>query len=273
MAPVSFVHVTAVRRLTPHTTRVTFTGDGLDTLTRWPDQQLKLCFPRPGQSEPRIPAEHPADVMRWYQAFMAIPGPERPWMRSYTVRHLRPGAAEFDVDFVLHDTPGPATEWAAGARVGDTLARYGPARQYARSLPRGDDHLFAGDLAALPAIATLLESLPDPATAQVFIEVPDLSDAQDLPHPITWLPRGSTAPADSTLLLEAVRSAKTTPDTVAWIATEATITRTLRRHLVDRGIPKPRIEFTGYWRHTLTQDDAPTAEDLTDARERVARDG
>ncbi|HEY3472592.1 MAG TPA: siderophore-interacting protein, partial [Amycolatopsis sp.] len=38
-----------MRRVTPRTVRVTFTGDGLDTLEPWPDQQLKLLFPPPGR--------------------------------------------------------------------------------------------------------------------------------------------------------------------------------------------------------------------------------
>jgi hypothetical protein len=37
----------------------------------------------------------------------------------------------------------------------------------------------------------------------------------------------------------------------------------------ERGIDKGAIEFTGYWRRTLTQDDAPTPEDLADAAEKL----
>jgi NADPH-dependent ferric siderophore reductase len=45
----------------------------------------------------------------------------------------------------------------------------------------------------------------------------------------------------------------------------------VRRHLVaDRGVPKRFVAFSGYWRRALTQDDAPTEEDLAEARERVA---
>jgi hypothetical protein len=33
---------------------------------------------------------------------------------------------------------------------------------------------------------------------------------------------------------------------------------------------KSRIEFSGCWRLKLTQDDAPTAEDLAEAQERLA---
>lgn len=46
--------------------------------------------------------------------------------------------------------------------------------------------------------------------------------------------------------------------------------RALRRHLVeDRGLAKPSVDCAGYWRLSLTQDDAPTPEDLAEARERL----
>jgi hypothetical protein len=35
-------------------------------------------------------------------------------------------------------------------------------------------------------------------------------------------------------------------------------------------VSKKDIEFAGYWRRTLTQDDAPTADDLAEAQERIA---
>lgn len=46
--------------------------------------------------------------------------------------------------------------------------------------------------------------------------------------------------------------------------------RALRRHLVEeRGLARPAVEFSGYWRRALTQDDAPTEEDLAWAKERA----
>jgi hypothetical protein len=86
--PVSLITVTGVARITPHMVRITFTGDDLaGSLGDAPDQQVKLCFPKPGHTVPRLPEPSAdGDVMRWYQAYLAIPEGERPWMRSYTVR-------------------------------------------------------------------------------------------------------------------------------------------------------------------------------------------
>jgi NADPH-dependent ferric siderophore reductase len=259
------LEVTTVRRVTPRTVRVTFTGDGLDALDAWPDQQLKLMFPPPGRPV-RLP-EADGDVMRWYQAYLAIPEDERPVMRSYTVRDRRRALAEIGVDFVLHgDAAGPATNWARTAAPGDVLGRYGPDAAYRRPLPAADTVLLAGDETAIPAVWSLLSEMD---SAVVFLEVPDVAEEQPLPGDVRWLHRDG-AP-HGTKLLEAVREAKLGDGSVsAWLAGEAGTVRALRRHLVDeRGLGKRDIEFTGYWRRRLTQDDAPTPEDLADAAEKL----
>ncbi|MFG2226654.1 siderophore-interacting protein [Streptomyces sp. NPDC048644] len=280
-ALVALIHVTDVTRITPRMVRVTFTGDGLDTLTAWPDQQLKLCFPRPGQNAPRLPdAGAEGDAMRWYRAFLAIPEDERPWMRSYTVRSHDPARREISIDFVLHDgDSGPATRWAASAAVGDTLGRYGPDAVYAGQLPldTADWLLFAGDATALPAISSLIEALPDGARALACVEVADAAEEQPLAvdRPgvtVRWVHRQDAPGGPGEALLPAVRDADIpSGETFAWLAGEAGAVRTLRRHLVgERGIAKSRIHFTGYWRRSLTQDDAPTEEDLAEAQERIS---
>ncbi|KUL33429.1 phage tail protein [Streptomyces sp. NRRL F-4489] len=281
-APVALLHVTGVRRITPRMVRVTFAGDGLDAFPTWPDQQLKLLFPRPGQSAPRLP-EAPADDdgMRWYQAFLALPEDERPWMRSYTVRAYDPVRHRLTVDFVLHgdaEAAGPATRWAATAAPGDTLARYGPAAAYARPLPLDTPGLIllAGDETALPAIGSLAEALPATARALAYIEVAGPEEEQPLSSPadltVHWVHRDRAPAGPGGPLATAVRAARL-PEApaFAWLAGEAGAVRALRRHLTaDRGLDKRLIDFTGYWRRSLTQDDAPTEEDLAEARERLA---
>ncbi|MFI5591865.1 siderophore-interacting protein [Amycolatopsis sp. NPDC051758] len=267
MNPTGLLEVTAVRRPTPRTVRVTFTGAG--GWESWPDQQLKLLFPPAGRPV-RLPAGD-NDVMRWYQAYLAIPEDERPVMRSYTVRG-RDGET-IDVDFVLHSdaaSDGPATSWARRAAPGDVLGRYGPDAAYRRPVPKADTVLLAGDETALPAITTLLSEVDN---AVVFLEVPDAAEEQPLPGNIRWLHRDGAE--HGAKLLAAVRGAKFRDGSVAaWIAGEAGMVRALRRHLMgERGFGKGDIEFSGYWRRKLTQDDAPTPEDLADAAEKLASQG
>ncbi|MFB6441669.1 siderophore-interacting protein [Streptomyces sp. NPDC056411] len=287
--PVALIQVTDVARITPHMVRISFAGEGLDAFPTWPDQQLKLLFPRPGQSTPRLPeASAGGDAMRWYQAYLALPEDERPWMRSYTVRSYDPQRHWLTVDFVLHgaagpDGPagapesGPATRWAAAAAVGDTLARYGPSADYARPLPTAsaDWLLLAGDETALPAIGSLVESLPPGTRALACIEVDGAADEQTFTTradlTVHWVHRDGAPPGGGEALPAAVRALSFPAGApFVWLAGEAGTVRTLRRHLVaQRGLDKRQIDFTGYWRRRLSQDDAPTEEDLAEARERV----
>ncbi|MFJ9695625.1 siderophore-interacting protein [Kitasatospora sp. NPDC101183] len=275
--PVTCVEVVEARRITPRTARITFEAEALaDSVGTAPDQQLKLCFPRPGQAVPELPA--PAeDPMSWYRAYLAIPEPRRPLMRSFTLRHRRPGTRLIEVDFVLHEGAGPASAWALRAAPGQRLGMVGPSALYAPPVPfaaaaaAADWVLLAGDESALPAIATLVGALPREARALAFVEVADVRERQPLDGPpgltVRWLHRDG-AP-EGVALTAALTAAELPPGRpYAWLAGEAGAVRALRRHLVtERGVAKEAVEFSGYWRHRLTQDDAPTAEDLADARE------
>ncbi|MFD7287758.1 siderophore-interacting protein [Streptomyces sp. NPDC059863] len=283
--PVRTVEVTGVRRISPHLARVTFGGPSLGDFTLdGPDQQVKLYFPRPGQCVPRLPeAGTDGDVMRWYGAFQAIPEAERPWTRSYTVRSHDPLRATIDIDFVLHGEgdgacAGPATSWARGAAPGDVLGMFGPSAYFATPVPLGttDWLLLAGDETALPAISTLVEALPEGARAVVYVEVVDAAEEQRFETAgevtVHWLHRGGAPAGRGGPLVAAVRAAEFPAGSVlAWLAGEAGAVRALRRHLVaERGLDKRSVHFSGYWRLDLTQDDAPTAEDLAEARERLS---
>ena len=280
--PVRLIEVVAVTRVTPHMARVTFGGADLNDFTSGePDQQVKLYFPKPGQAVPRLPnADN--DFMSWYQAFNEIPDEKRPWTRSYTIRAHHPDDATIDIDFVLHNHAGPATRWAESARPGDKLAMFGPSATFARATPLTksiadtDWLLLVGDATALPAIGAIIEQLPQGAQAIAYVEVTDAAEEQHLDTQgavtVHWLHRGDTQPGQGTLLQDAVRAADFPPGKpFAWLAGEASVTRDLRRHLInDRGLDKRAIDFTGHWRLKLSQDDAPTEEDMAEAQERLA---
>ncbi|BFP52582.1 siderophore-interacting protein [Streptomyces griseus] len=276
--PVSYVRVTGVERITPRTARVGFTGEALPRLLEdRPDQQMKLCLPREGRSvrEGLLPERDADDPygMRWYEAFLAIPEADRPWMRGFTVRSYDRERNVMAVDFVLHGADGPASRWGAAARPGDVLGMVGPSSLYARPLPAARRMLLAGDESALPAIATVLEALPAGTGAVVYAEVADAAEERGLPSAgggaeVRWVHRDRGG-----ALVDAVRDSGADLDGVdaAWVAGEASAVRALRRHLVeDRRLPKAAVEFSGYWRRALTQDDAPTEEDLAWAAERAA---
>jgi NADPH-dependent ferric siderophore reductase len=86
---------------------------------------------------------------------------------------------------------------------------------------------------------------------------------------VHWLHRGTRPPGGSTQLLDVVRTAEL-PDgpAYAWVAGEASAVRAVRRHLVgERAVARRAVAFAGYWRLQLSQDDAPTAEEVAEQDE------
>ncbi|BAS07438.1 uncharacterized protein Mb2919c [Arthrobacter sp. Hiyo4] len=108
-----------------------------------------------------------------------MPREQWPFTRTYTVRWVDTEAQELAIDFVIHGDEGLAGPWAAAAKPGDTFTFTGPGGAY-NPAPDADWYLFAGDEAALPAIAAAIESLPAEAAGLAFIEVDSDADIQPL---------------------------------------------------------------------------------------------
>lgn len=283
--PIRYLRVDSIDPITAHLVRIKFSAERLgDLLDGSPDQQVKLYFPKPGQEQPRLPQPE-NDYMSWYQAYSAMPDDERPWMRSFTIRGHDLDAGTLDIDFVLHAGSAPAVSWARRAEPGDVVGMFGPSQNFARKVPLVDSIgaadwlLLVGDETALPAIGTILESLPKGHPTVAFLEVDNRAEELKFDTlgevQIRWFHRDGAAPGTISLLPDAVRSADFPDGRVfAWLAGEAKTVRALRRHLVnDRDVDKKSIDFAGYWRYSLTQDDDPTAEDMAEAQERLAEAG
>ncbi|GAA4522195.1 SIP domain-containing protein [Brachybacterium paraconglomeratum] len=149
--------------------------------------------------------------------------------------------------------------------------------------------LLVGDETALPAIGSILEALPATISGHALIEVPEAGDQQQLLTrsgvQVTWLPRegrphgelldaavrelmsenalafrgtaadGTDAAAQPELEdvdIEATMLWETTTghgSFYAWLAGEAGVIKTLRRHLVSElGLDRKQVSFMGYWR-------------------------
>ncbi len=230
------VPVRRVERVTPRLVRVTVSGDDLaDFAGAGTDQNVMLYF-YPDDVELPEPLTLEAARGMWSQV--------RPLTRTYTVRRHDPAAREIDFDFVLHDAPGPASDWARGAQPGDRLIFVGPSPAY-RPDPAVDWHLLAGDETALPAIAAILDALPEGAVTRVFAEVEDAAEELPLPVPATWVHRSAGG-----TLAGAVAAADLPSGRVgAWLAGERSSMVALRAHLLDeRGFDRRDVRPTTYWR-------------------------
>ncbi len=282
------VRVAALEQVSPSFTRVRFASDDLVDVTRHgPDQRIKVILPLPDTGLASFPAGDD-----WYARWRRQGDGERNPIRTYTLRHCDPAARELVVDFVAHGDSGPATRWVSGAAVGDEVLVLAPdatstavAGGYAWQPGRASTLLVAGDETAVPAIASILESLPDDASGVAFLEVPTDLDAQRVPAPaaveVRWLSRrsqgeerhgalldrevrrwaarhlagartGAAVPAGAEVdpdVLWEVPAAEVRDGLYAWIAGEAGVVTGLRRHLVrDLGVDAARVAFMGYWK-------------------------
>ena len=224
------VEVARVVDLTPSMRRITFTGPelaGFPVLGN--DHYARLLLPRGGKLV--LPKTE-----RWYPELLAMDRALRPWLRNYTLRHIRPDAGEVDVDFVLHGG-GPAALWAADAGAGDVA---GLIEQGAPFTPAGTPLLVVADESGIPAALSILEGVPDTVAV---LEVESSVDEIPCTAKILWLHRASGERAvDRVPQLDL-------PVGQAWLAGEAGLATGLRRHLVrDRGFAKSDVTFTGYYR-------------------------
>ncbi len=236
--------VTAVRDLTPHMRRLTIGAAELaDYAPVGPDEYVGLLLPRTESAALVLPANDGAENIR--EAVAAIPDDERPDLRWYTVRHHRPDAHEIDIDIVVHGDEGPGTRFARRARAGAALGIRERTALYAPR-PEARSRVLIGDESAIPAIGRILELTHCPAT-HVFIEISDAAEKQDLAGSVTWVEREGAQPGAR--LQQAVHGARL-PEIIddAWVCGERRAVQEIRRHLVDRGVSKDCITFSGYWR-------------------------
>lgn len=259
------MHVLRTEYVTPAMIRVALGGDGLARMaSAGRDQRIKVFLPHPGQDAPVMPDTTEGDAANWYADWLALDPDVRGIMRTYTTRELRRDPDELIVDFAVHGpapspSDGPATSWARKAAPGARIGVLAPIEEengaYDFRLPQDTDWvLLTADESALPAVASILETLPPGIPTRVWIEVHDPADRQDLSTKadaeITWLTETGATPS-------AIRTAELPSGTpYAWITGESATVKATRRHLVtDRGFDRKRVSFSGYWRRGTTTDE------------------
>jgi iron complex transport system ATP-binding protein len=219
--------VTRVEDLCPTLRRITLGGADLAQLgVTGPslDLRLKLVVPDGGATFDSVlacladvrPGAPGGDDSGWYRRWLAQPEHRRGAMRTYTARELRhsPERTELVVDFVLHLEEvggelvgGPATLWAARARVGDPIVVVGPNRAVCGADYPGIEWrpgdarevLLVGDETAVPAVAAICAHLARDEgrggswRGRALLEVPSRADRLPITAPpgleVVWLPR------------------------------------------------------------------------------------
>ncbi|WAH59965.1 siderophore-interacting protein [Pseudomonas silvicola] len=233
--------VLRVAELTPRMRRITVGGPELEGfLSLGADDHIKLMFARN--------AEEQAALQTLKLGGPSDGGP-KPAMRDYTPRRIDLAKGELDIDFVIHGD-GPASTWAEQAAPGQHLYIGGP-RSSTIVPDIFDSYLLIGDETAIPAIARRLEELPANRKALVVIEIEDAREQQVLNSAaqveVIWVERHSREDA-----LVATVAGLTIPQgqLYAWVATEAALSRRVRKVLLDDHHlgDTAEVKAVGYWR-------------------------
>ncbi|WP_411037248.1 siderophore-interacting protein [Shinella sp. BYT-45] len=251
--PENFRIATVLRseRVTPRMQRVSVQVDDLSRFD---------CHPR--SMGPHVHALIPRgdlDRQEWPTAdargHAVYPPPERrPYVRTYSVRKFDYAENSMDIDFVLHGDEGVASRWAAAARIGEEVGLWRPHARILEAEPKR--YVLAGDHTALPAIAFILDRLPQTAAGDLLIMVPDAWEEQALRVPpamtLTWLHGDASqdllAPAVLALGAQALR------DAYLWVGAEAAISRRIRAFARrECGLPAERAYILNYWKRGMAE--------------------
>ena len=233
----------SVTDITPRMRRVRFSGDMAGFASPGHADHIKAFF-FPAGVEPRLVpiGPHGAEYAEG----------ERPEMRDYTPRAWDVDKGWIELDFVLHGD-GPASTWAADARIGSKLVIGGP-RGSIVVPPAFDWYLLAGDETALPALGRRIEELPDGSKVIAVIEVADAAEEQTFETAadvtLRYVHRNGAAAGTTSLISDAIGGLQF-PDGVAYayIAGEVTMAQAVRAHLQEqRGFDPQYIKAAGYWR-------------------------
>lgn len=245
--------VVAVEQLTPALVQVTFGGGDLGTFEpAGPDTFLYLLLPPPGRSELGI------DQGFTWEAHALMEPEDQPLGAYYTLRRWRPEKAELDIWMVLHGDEGHASRWARQARPGDRAALWGPRTAY--EPPEQTEHLLlVADETGLPAVAAIIEAMPEAWSATVVAES-DPSHRQPMPTrervEIQWCDRVGEDPGTTSLLCDAVQALPQLPaNSYVWGGGESRAMTAVRRHVRDvRGFERDQVSLVGYWRADLKKE-------------------
>jgi NADPH-dependent ferric siderophore reductase len=227
--------------LSPHLLRITVGGDDLSRF-RWPGPagHLKLMLPLPGAAEVALPEPDEDGTVAFSRESM-------PLMRTYTARRFDAATGELDIDLVLHGV-GPASDWAEHCAIGDPVAVSVPRAAGFVADPEAEWILVAGDASALPAVATITESVTALPVAPVFlVEIDDPADRLELGASVRWLVREAGQPPGAALEAAVADEPRPPGRGQVWVAGEAACIRRIRTGLLAH-LAADQITTRGYWR-------------------------
>lgn len=265
------VRVHAVRQTSGSLRRITFRDvEGADPAAAsslaalrapGPEDHVKVFLPDPATGVLHAPTIAPDGGLQRPTGVVSI-------SRDYTVRAARAvdGAAEIDVDWVLHGDEGPASAWAARAQEGDELVLVGPRGSV--GVPEGVGRLtLVVDETGLPAAARWVEAVGADVPVTAVVEIGDDVDEafveDELDGAVVEILYRTDGPGQ---LADAVRALGAPEhDELVVAAGEAGDLVPVRRHLRHTVGARPdQLAISGYWRRGVVNLDHHLPLDPTD---------
>jgi NADPH-dependent ferric siderophore reductase len=215
------------------------------------DERVDIAIPRPGEDAADIAVFNLPEYGHGWE------GEEPPW-RHYTIRAVRDEGRRFDIDFVLHGD-GIASSWAERAEAGHIIGVFHGGGAYYRPPQDTQVQFLIADATGLPGLGRILEELDAGARAIAICEVADPEDIQEIRSAgdveFQWLTGSGNGLGPSALPSSVAELPDPGVPWYAWVACEASTSRTIRRDLRTRlGSPRDRHHVIGYWSENLTGD-------------------
>jgi NADPH-dependent ferric siderophore reductase len=230
--------------VTPLMMRITLAGEDLERYAH-ESYYVRLLFPPAGLDKPEWPKPGKNGRPVWPEAGKS------PASRVYTVRSVDVIRGTMEIDFVLHEGPGVASDWARHAEPGDLIGLLGPA---GTPLKPSDWYLIGGDETALPGIIRILEKVGPESVATVFIEIENAAERQAIAHgtnvSIHWLERNGLKAGQNDLLLNALKGVALPEHgtKLVWVGAESATAQEMRRYCKsDLGLVRGEHNIIGYW--------------------------
>lgn len=238
--------VLEVQEITPHVRRIRLAADNLARFENFGGMHIRLLLPTDGVADPVWPEQGENGLPLWPDA------DRKPVARVYTIRNIDVAAGHFDIDMVIHAEGGPGSSWALRAQPGMQVGVMGP---LGRPVPVADRYIMGADETGIPAIARMLDRLPQSARGTVLIEVGGADEVQSLPDhagfEVRWIYRNGVAPGCDRRLVDAVCGIvwDDKVDSFGWFAAEAGMAKIVRDYWRNTlGFDRTKTLVAGYWR-------------------------
>lgn len=197
---------------------------------------FRLVLPDPKVADPEWPSLKENGSIAWPKGEKELHRP------VYTARTMDHETGVLTVDIYRHDG-GRTSGWAAAAKPGDQVAMIGPGGSGILTTPQVT---LCGDETAYPALARIVESLPEGAQGQVILA--NASGARDYPFPTRDGLEVSWCDAATGTLAAAAQQAQTAqPEAFLWFASEAAEVAEMRKHIKAAGWSKETFYAAAYW--------------------------